>query len=49
MKAVQILITLHSIVYSLHVSFSDTCKVGPSVKDDGEANSCSVSDKPTLL
>jgi hypothetical protein len=49
MKAVLILIALHSKVYSLHVSFSDTCKVGPSVKDDGEANSCSVSHNPKLL
>ena len=49
MNAVMILIALHSKVYSLHLSFSDTCKVGPSVKDDGEANSCSVSHNPKLL
>ena len=49
-NAVLILIVLHSKVYSLHVSFSDTCEVFfLSVKDDGEANICSVSHIPTLL
>jgi len=48
-NAVLILIALHSKVYSLHVSFLDTCNFLLSVKDDGEANICSVSHIPTLL
>ena len=48
-NAVLILIALYSKVYSLRVSFSDNGKSGLSVKDDAEANSCSVSHIPTLL
>ena len=44
MNAVLILIALHSMSH-----FQILAKFGLSVKDDGEANSCSVSHIPTLL
>jgi hypothetical protein len=43
-NAVLIVIALHSISH-----FQILAKIGLSVKDDGEANNCSVSHIPTLL
>jgi hypothetical protein len=43
-NAVLILIALHSMSH-----FQILAKFGLSVKDDGEANSCSVNHIPTLL